>query len=37
MTMATAIDGAVAKLRDLLGDRLSAGLAVRELQARDEA
>ena len=35
--MATAIDGAVAKLRDLLGDRLSTGSSVRELHARDEA
>ena len=35
--MATAIDGAVAKLRNLLGDRLSTGSSVRELHARDEA
>ena len=35
--MATAIDGAVTKLRDLLGDRLSTGSSVRELHARDEA
>ena len=35
--MATAINGAVAKLRNLLGDRLSTGSSVRELHARDEA
>ena len=35
--MAPAIDGAVAKMRDLLGNRLSTGSSVRELHARDEA
>ena len=32
-----AIDGVVARLRDLLGERLSTGSSVRETHARDEA